>query len=190
MMASARLNGLWCVACGAAAVLCLLHSGTAMFASSAISSLVLVSLHNGRRAGRRRRCGQPRAGRRARGGAPGSRAAQARCAQRPHAPPAPRQACIEVVPSNPANFNVDNVRVVKIPGGGAADARVVRGLVVKRGAEGAVQGAADAKVAVFAQGVDTSSTETKARARLTPYSLGPTCSMCGGALLTWSYVSW
>ena len=76
--------------------------------------------------------------------------------------PASRQACIEVVPSNPANFNVDNVRVVKIPGGGAADARVVRGLVIKRGAEGAVQSAADAKVAVFAQGVDTSSTETKA----------------------------
>ncbi|KAK9827683.1 hypothetical protein WJX81_008031 [Elliptochloris bilobata] len=71
------------------------------------------------------------------------------------------QACIEVVPSNPANFNVDNVRVVKIPGGGAADARVVRGLVIKRGAEGAVQSAADAKVAVFAQGIDTSSTETK-----------------------------
>ena len=78
------------------------------------------------------------------------------------------QACIEVVPSNPANFNVDNVRVVKIPGGGAADARVVRGLLVKRGAEGAVQGVADAKVAVFAQGVDTSSTETKASAPLNP----------------------
>jgi len=87
--------------------------------------------------------------------------------------PPPRQACIEVVPSNPANFNVDNVRVVKIPGGGAADARVVRGLVVKRGAEGAVQGAADAKVAVFAQGVDTSSTETKARARGSPGSGAP-----------------
>lgn len=73
------------------------------------------------------------------------------------------------MPSNPANFNVDNVRVVKIPGGGAADARVVRGLLVKRGAEGAVQGVADAKVAVFAQGVDTSSTETKAR----PHTLDP-----------------
>ncbi len=88
--------------------------------------------------------------------------------------PASWQACIEVVPSNPANFNVDNVRVVKIPGGGAADARVVRGLVIKRGAEGAVQSAADAKVAVFAQGVDTSSTETKARCDQPPSVLaGP-----------------
>ena len=75
------------------------------------------------------------------------------------------QACIEVVPKNPANFNVDNVRVVKIPGGGAHDSRVVKGVVIKRGTEGNVKDVADAKVAVFAQGVDTSSTETKARAR-------------------------
>ena len=85
-----------------------------------------------------------------------------------------RQACIDVVPKNPANFNVDNVRVVKIPGGGAADARVVRGLVIKRGAEGAVQSVANAKVAVFAQGVDTSSTETKARVR---HIIGPLLGM-------------
>lgn len=30
------------------------------------------------------------------------------------------EACIDVVPANPANFNVDNVRVVKINGGWAA----------------------------------------------------------------------
>lgn len=30
------------------------------------------------------------------------------------------EACIDVVPANPANFNVDNVRVVKINGGWTA----------------------------------------------------------------------
>ena len=71
------------------------------------------------------------------------------------------QACIDVVPPNPANFNVDNVRVVKIQGGGLHDSHVVRGMVIKRPVEGTLARVADAKVAVFAQGVDTSSTETK-----------------------------
>ncbi|KAL4858422.1 T-complex protein 1 subunit theta [Chlorella vulgaris] len=71
------------------------------------------------------------------------------------------EACIDVVPKNPHNFNVDNVRVVKINGGGLHDSRVVQGMVLKRGVEGSVSRVVDAKVAVFAQGVDTSSTETK-----------------------------
>ncbi len=71
------------------------------------------------------------------------------------------QACIDVVPKNTANFNVDNVRVVKIAGGGAHDSRVVKGVVIKRGTEGSIKDVTDAKVAVFAQGVDTASTETK-----------------------------
>lgn len=73
------------------------------------------------------------------------------------------QACIDVVPKNPANFNVDNVRVVKILGGGAHDSKVVKGVVIKRSTEGSINDVSDAKVAVFAQGVDTASTETKAR---------------------------
>eukprot|EP00884_Botryococcus_braunii_P022875 jgi/Botrbrau1/9271/Bobra.180_1s0028.1 len=71
------------------------------------------------------------------------------------------QACILVCPKNAANFNVDNVRVVKIPGAGAADSRVVKGMVIKRGPEGVITDVQDAKVAVFAQGVDAASTETK-----------------------------
>ena len=43
------------------------------------------------------------------------------------------------------------------------DSHVVKGMVLKRNAEGSVQRVADAKVAVYAQGVDTTSTETKAR---------------------------
>lgn len=71
------------------------------------------------------------------------------------------EACIAVVPKNPNNFNVDNVRVVKVPGGGLHDSSVVRGLVLKRGVEATIQFVEDAKVAVFAQAVDTSGTETK-----------------------------
>ena len=71
------------------------------------------------------------------------------------------QACVGVCPKNPASFNVDNVRVVKISGGGVADSAVVRGMVLQRNTEGSVKRVTHAKVAVFAQGIDTSSTETK-----------------------------
>ena len=81
------------------------------------------------------------------------------------------QACIDVVPKNPANFNVDNVRVVKILGAGAHDSKVVKGVVIKRSTEGAIQDVSDAKVAVFAQGVDTAATETKVP--LTPAPVHP-----------------
>ncbi|KAF2288225.1 hypothetical protein GH714_005172 [Hevea brasiliensis] len=53
-------------------------------------------------------------------------------------------ACMQVCPKNPANFNVDNVRVAKLVGGGLHDCTIVHGMV-----------------AVFAGGVDTSATETK-----------------------------
>ena len=53
------------------------------------------------------------------------------------------------------------VRVVKIPGGGIHDSSVVRGMVLKRDAEGTIKRVTDAKVAVFAQGIDTAGTETK-----------------------------
>ena len=56
--------------------------------------------------------------------------------------------------------------MVKIPGGGIHDSSVVRGMVLKRDAEGTVKRVTDGKVAVFAQGIDTAGTETKARALL------------------------
>lgn len=70
-------------------------------------------------------------------------------------------ACIQVCPKNPANFNVDNVRVAKLLGGGLHNSTVVRGLVLKSDAVGTIKHAEKAKVAVFASGVDTSATETK-----------------------------
>ncbi len=71
------------------------------------------------------------------------------------------QACISVAPDNAADFNVDNVRVVKVPGGGLHDSSVVQGMVLKRDVEGTIKTVHTAKVAVFAQGVDTAGTETK-----------------------------
>ncbi|KAI8470953.1 MAG: chaperonin complex component [Monoraphidium minutum] len=71
------------------------------------------------------------------------------------------EACIDVCPSNPGNFNVDNVRIVKLMGGGLPDSKVVKGMVLRRDAEGSVKEVADGKVVVYAQGVDTSGTETK-----------------------------
>ena len=41
------------------------------------------------------------------------------------------------MPPNPKNFNVDNVRVVKIMGGSLAGSQVVRGMVFGRQPEGA-----------------------------------------------------
>ncbi|GMH34396.1 hypothetical protein BSKO_02230 [Bryopsis sp. KO-2023] len=71
------------------------------------------------------------------------------------------EACVSICPTNPENFAVDNVRVCKILGGALSDSEVVRGMVIKRETEGTVNFVEDAKVAVYAQGVDTSGTETK-----------------------------
>ncbi|PUZ45289.1 hypothetical protein GQ55_8G210200 [Panicum hallii var. hallii] len=70
-------------------------------------------------------------------------------------------ACMQVCPKNPANFNVDNVRVAKLVGGGLHNSTVVRGMVLKNDAVGSIKRAEKAKIAVFAGGVDTSATETK-----------------------------
>ncbi|XP_010917708.1 T-complex protein 1 subunit theta [Elaeis guineensis] len=70
-------------------------------------------------------------------------------------------ACIQVCPKNPANFNVDNVRVAKLLGGGLHNCTVVRGMVLKNDAIGSIKRMEKAKIVVFAGGVDSSATETK-----------------------------
>ncbi len=45
-------------------------------------------------------------------------------------------AAFSIMPPNPKNFNVDNVRVVKIMGGSLANSRVVQGMVFGREPEG------------------------------------------------------
>lgn len=71
------------------------------------------------------------------------------------------EACLQVCPKNPTNFNVDNVRVAKLLGGGLQNSTIVRGMVLKNDAIGSIKRMEKAKVAVFVGGVDTSATETK-----------------------------
>lgn len=71
------------------------------------------------------------------------------------------EAVLAVLPKNPTNFNVDNIRVVKIMGGSLEQSRVVKGMVFGREPDSIVKKAKKAKVGVFSCPIDTSQTETK-----------------------------
>ncbi|KAF7888906.1 hypothetical protein BTUL_0290g00090 [Botrytis tulipae] len=71
------------------------------------------------------------------------------------------EAVLAVLPKNPINFNVDNIRVVKIMGGSLEQSRVVKGMVFGREPDGSVKKASRAKVGVFSCPIDISQTETK-----------------------------
>jgi T-complex protein 1 subunit theta len=71
------------------------------------------------------------------------------------------EAVLTVMPKNSKQFNVDNVRVVKILGGSLSDSRVVPGMVFGREPEGSVKNVSKAKVAVFTSALDIAQTETK-----------------------------
>jgi len=71
------------------------------------------------------------------------------------------EAVLAVLPKNPTNFNVDNVRVVKIMGGSLEQSRVVKGMVFGRSPEGSVTKATKARVGVYSCPIDISQTETK-----------------------------
>ena len=65
------------------------------------------------------------------------------------------------MPENPLNFNVDNVRVAKIPGNSILGTTVVRGMCMTRGVVGSITEVHDAKVAVYGIPLDSVTTETK-----------------------------
>ncbi|KAI0024976.1 T-complex protein 1 subunit theta [Xylariomycetidae sp. FL0641] len=71
------------------------------------------------------------------------------------------EAVLAVMPKNPVNFNVDNIRVVKIMGGSLEQSRVVKGMVFPKEPNGAIKKANKAKVGVFSCPIDISQTETK-----------------------------
>jgi len=89
------------------------------------------------------------------------------------------EAALAIMPPNPKNFNVDNVRVVKIMGGSLSGSKVVQGMVFGREPEGLsllsyelysisdreipgmIKKATKAKVAVFTSALDVAQTETK-----------------------------
>lgn len=70
------------------------------------------------------------------------------------------QACISILPEK-TTFNVDNVRVCKILGGGLTNSQVVQGMIFKRQVEGDVTIKTNAKIAVYTGAVDVIQTETK-----------------------------
>ncbi|KCV69873.1 T-complex protein 1, theta subunit [Fonticula alba] len=70
-------------------------------------------------------------------------------------------ACMAVLPKVPANFNVDNVRTIKIMGSSLNNSTFVRGMVIDRQPDSTIKKATNAKVAVFTCPLDISRTETK-----------------------------
>lgn len=46
------------------------------------------------------------------------------------------EAALAVMPKDPSNFNVDNVRIVKIMGSSLYESRVIKGMVFGRSPEG------------------------------------------------------
>lgn len=70
-------------------------------------------------------------------------------------------ACVPLLSKDGSSFNVDSVRVSKMPGAGLLASHVVRGMVFPRQAESTVQSVAQAKVAVFTCPLDSLQTETK-----------------------------
>eukprot|EP01105_Mastigella_eilhardi_P006320 TRINITY_DN17933_c0_g1_i1.p1 TRINITY_DN17933_c0_g1~~TRINITY_DN17933_c0_g1_i1.p1 ORF type:complete len:554 (-),score=168.38 TRINITY_DN17933_c0_g1_i1:47-1528(-) len=71
------------------------------------------------------------------------------------------RACVEVLPKDPVLFNVDNVRVAKVLGGGVSDSTIVKGFVITRDTEGVIKHCNNAKIAVFSGGIDIPKPETK-----------------------------
>lgn len=70
-------------------------------------------------------------------------------------------ACQIVMPKNPYNFNVENVRVAKILGGNLKQSRVIKGMVLPFGAIGNVRHKDEARIAVFTCSIGQADTETK-----------------------------
>lgn len=65
-------------------------------------------------------------------------------------------------PKNPANFNIDSIRVVKIMGASLNQSEVVKGMVFPRQPEGSIDNIRQkSKVVVFTSPIDISTTETK-----------------------------
>jgi len=71
------------------------------------------------------------------------------------------EACVLAMPASPAAFNLDNVRVAKIPGNSIQGTTVVRGMCMTRGVVGSITEVCDAKVAVYGIPLDSVTTETK-----------------------------
>jgi T-complex protein 1 subunit theta len=71
------------------------------------------------------------------------------------------EACVKAMPPIPSKFEVDSVRVTKVHGGNINQSFVVDGLALNNRVCGIETKKEKAKVAVYAQGIELSGTETK-----------------------------
>jgi len=71
------------------------------------------------------------------------------------------EACCLAMPADPKAFNVDNIRVAKIPGNSILGTTVVKGMCMPRGVIGEITDLTDAVVAVYGIPLDSVTTETK-----------------------------
>jgi len=65
------------------------------------------------------------------------------------------------MPKSAGSFSTDNVRTLKILGGGIYDSEVVHGIVVTRGSMTTTRRCIDCKVAVFNTNIEMQQGETK-----------------------------
>ncbi len=73
-------------------------------------------------------------------------------------------ACLTTLPPNnnkAPKLNIDSVRIAKLRGGNVTQSSIVKGMVLLRDAEGLIKRAENAKVAVYACGLEASATEAK-----------------------------
>ena len=77
------------------------------------------------------------------------------------------EACCNVCPKNPKNFNIDNVRVAKLDGCSVGDSTLIHGFVMARDTEGSIKEATDVKVAVYNCAIDSAATDTKGKVDIT-----------------------
>merc|ERR1712137_142491 len=77
------------------------------------------------------------------------------------------QACINVLPENRSQFNVDNIRVCKVTGGGVTDSVLIRGFAVPKTCEGNIRRVKDAKVVVLGGPLEPTKPETKTTVLMT-----------------------
>lgn len=70
-------------------------------------------------------------------------------------------ACLSILPASAKQFNLDNIRVIKVMGAGLTDSTWIRGMVFEREPDSTIQRAENAKVAIFTCSLDIMRTETK-----------------------------
>ena len=71
------------------------------------------------------------------------------------------EASVHAMPESANKFNVDNIRVQKILGGGILDSEVIHGMVITRGSETSIRNKTKCKVAVFNTNIEMQQGETK-----------------------------